>query len=67
MPEAAEDFLSAHEGSEEDYLIGYPSYSFIESVLEKSVTPEEARLVFLNNNLADLNPYTDLIDRTSLY
>jgi len=65
MTEAAEDALSTHTESENTYLNGYPAFEKLETLHAKSVTPAEAKAVFIDP--VDPEPFLGFEDRSELF
>jgi hypothetical protein len=62
---AAEDALSNHTGAENDYLKEYPEFEKLEALHAKSVTPAEAKAVYIDP--VDPEPFLGFEDRSELF
>ena len=62
---AAEDALSNHTGAENTYLDGYPAFEKLEALHAKSVTPAEAKAVYIDP--VDPEPFLGFEDRSELF
>lgn len=65
MTAAAEDALASHTGAENTYLDGYPAFEKLEALHAKSVTPAEAKAVYIDP--VDPEPFLGFEDRSELF